>query len=190
MPAGAARQSARGAWDDRPPGAQLAGRATSWGATRRLTSIRSDRVPACALSRVPRVGEGGTEFVAFSDREPEKLPFCGDFVASLWTFRAESWARGSRLAPPFRPTPQGTRPTAWRPGRTACSREVAERVRGGRGGRGQRRQRGEESRALHRRAARATGAHRSEKWGLSVSARRSQRCPSERWPRQRSIIPR
>jgi hypothetical protein len=72
----------------------------------------------------------------------------------------------------------------------AVDGEVAKRVRGGRGGENRRQRDQEEDEALHATALRATGAHRSEKCGLSRSARVNQRRASAFRPRQRSIIPR
>ncbi len=73
----------------------------------------------------------------------------------------------------------------------AVDREVAERVR--RRERRERERRGRESKEHeppHRRAFLATGDHKTEKCGLSASARCRNASPAARLPRQRSIIPR
>src|SRR5207237_9613416 len=73
----------------------------------------------------------------------------------------------------------------------AVDREVAERMRGRGEGRGERGKcGGGKHQALHRAYPRATDDQRSEKCGLSASARRNQVRASADWPRQRSIMPR
>ena len=75
--------------------------------------------------------------------------------------------------------------------RKAVDREVAERVCRGRRRDGKRRGRNDdEQKPFHDAYFQATGDHRTEKCGLSSTARRNQPRATAVLPRQRSIMPR